>query len=563
MGSRFLKKSILFPLIDLKEINHRLDFIEELNKHYLAVNDLKKDLINIYDLERIIGRISYGNLSPKDLVQLKRSLSVLPHIKNVLNGMKGKTSNKYSDYINEFKDLYLLLNNALNEEVPYLLRDGGVIKEGFNEELDKIRNINISNKEFLVNLEKVEREKTKIKSLKVGYNKVFGYYIEVTKANLDLVKDEYGYIRKQTTSTSERFITQELKERETLILRSDERSIELESEIFNSLKEECKLHLRELQMLANYISKLDMLIALSEVSKELNYVRPKFSLYDELEIIGGRHPVMEALLDKPFVENDLKLYNNDKILLITGPNMSGKSTYMRQNALIIIMAQMGSFVPSKSCIIPLFDQIFTRIGASDDITGGESTFMTEMIEVNKALQHATTRSLILFDEVGRGTATYDGMALAQSIIEHIQDNIGCKTFFSTHYHELTHLNSSLAFLRNVHVEADVEGDKIVFLHKVLDGATDKSYGINVANLAKLPLDVTLRAADLLEKLESNTEIDVKVLSKENYTKPVIQIKEVDKHQDLINEIKNIDIDNMRPIDAFNKLCDLINKVGDK
>ena len=243
--------------------------------------------------------------------------------------------------------------------------------------------------------------------------------------------------------------------------------------------------------------------------------------------------------------------------------MSGKSTYMRQNALIIIMAQMGSFVPCKSCIIPLFDQIFTRIGASDDITGGESTFMTEMIEVNKALQHATTRSLILFDEVGRGTATYDGMALAQSIIEHIHDNIGCKTFFSTHYHELTHLNNSLPFLRNVHVEADVEGDKIVFLHKVLDGATDKSYGINVANLAKLPLDVTLRAADLLEKLESNTEIDVKVLSKENYTKPVIQIKEVDKHQDLINEIKNIDIDNMRPIDAFNKLCDLINKVGDK
>ena len=281
--------------------------------------------------------------------------------------MKGKTANKYSEYINDFKDLYVLLNSALNEEVPYLLRDGGVIKEGFNDELDKIRNINVSNKEFLVNLEKVEREKTKIKSLKVGYNKVFGYYIEVTKANLPLVKDEYGYIRKQTTSNSERFITQELKERETLILRSDERSLELEMEIFNSLREECKLHLKDLQELANYISKLDMLIALSEVSKELNYVRPKFSLYDELEIIGGRHPVMESVLDKPFVENDLTLYNNDKILLITGPNMSGKSTYMRQNALIIIMAQMGSFVPCKKCIIPIFDQIFTRIGSSDNI----------------------------------------------------------------------------------------------------------------------------------------------------------------------------------------------------
>ena len=562
MGSRFLKKNILFPLVSVKEITFRQDLIEEFNKHYLAVTDLKKDLLNIYDLERIIGRISYGSLSPKDLVQLKRSLSVLPHIKLVLAGMKGKNANKYSTTIEEFSSLYNLLNNALNEEVPYLLRDGGVIKEGFNEELDKTRNINTSNKEFLVNLEKSERERTKIKSLKVGYNKVFGYYIEVTKANLSLVKDEFGYIRKQTTSNSERYITQELKEREALILRSDERALELEIEIFNNLREECKKCLEDLQRLADRISKLDMLISLSEVSKEHNYVRPVFSLYDELEIIGGRHPVMEAFNDYQFVDNDLKLYNNDKILLITGPNMSGKSTYMRQNALIIIMAQIGSFVPCKKCTLPLFDQIFTRIGASDDISGGESTFMTEMLEVNRALSNATDRSLILFDEVGRGTATFDGMALAQSIIEYIHDNIGCKTFFSTHYHELTHLEKSLPFLRNVHVEAEVEDDKIVFLHKVIDGATDKSYGINVANLAKLPIDITIRAQDLLNKLEVSKDVDTDLLSINNYQKPIIQIKEVNKHQDLIEEIKNLDIDSMRPIDALNTLMQLKQKVGD-
>ena len=305
-----------------------------------------------------------------------------------------------------------------------------------------------------------------------------------------------------------------------------------------------------------------MLISLSEVSKEHNYVRPVFSLYDELEIIGGRHPVMEAFNDYQFVDNDLKLYNNDKILLITGPNMSGKSTYMRQNALIIIMAQIGSFVPCKKCTLPLFDQIFTRIGASDDISGGESTFMTEMLEVNRALSNATDRSLILFDEVGRGTATFDGMALAQSIIEYIHDNIGCKTFFSTHYHELTHLEKSLPFLRNVHVEAEVEDDKIVFLHKVIDGATDKSYGINVANLAKLPIDITIRAQDLLNKLEVSKDVDTDLLSINNYQKPIIQIKEVNKNQDLIDEIKNLDIDSMRPIDALNTLMELKQKVGD-
>lgn len=563
MGSRYLKRNILYPLIDLHEINERLDLIEEFNKHMLAVNDLKHDLANIYDLERIIGRISYGNLSPKDLVQLKKSLLVVPHIKLVLSGIKGKKAKKVAETINNFDDLTQTLVNALNDEVPYLLREGGVIKTGYNQELDNIRGINATNKEFLVNFEKIEREKTGIKNLKVGFNKVFGYYIEVTKANLGLVKDEYGYIRKQTTSTSERYITQELKERESLILRSDERSIEIEIEIFNELRELCKNMTSQLQELAEIIARIDMLVSLSDVSKSNNYVRPRFSLYEEFEIIKGRHPVIEHYNDFPFIENDLKLYNNERVLLITGPNMSGKSTFMRQNALIVIMAQMGSFVPCESCTLPIFDQIFTRIGSSDDITSGESTFMSEMLEVNRALQNATYKSLILFDEVGRGTATFDGMALAQAIIEYLHDEIGAKTFFSTHYHELTHLDSSLPYLRNVHVDAIMVDNKIIFLHKVIDGPTDESYGINVASLAKIPLSVILRATDLLNKLNETQGIDVEKLSKANYIPPVIKVINESPYEDLINEINKLDIDSLRPIDALNYLVDLKNKVGEK
>lgn len=563
MGSRYLKKNILYPLINLTEINERLDLIEELNKHSIASNDLRNDLTSVYDLERIIGRISYGSLSPKDLVQLKKTLSVIPHIKLVMLGIKGKVANKIGQGINEFSKLYNELSKALNDEVPYLLRDGGVIKSGYNDELDKIRNVNSTNKDFLVNFEKAEKERTGIKSLKVGFNKVFGYYIEITKSNLPLVKDEYGYIRKQTTSNAERFITSELKERESLILRSDERSIELEIEIFNSLRERCRAVVSDLQILAETISKIDMVLSLSEVSKTNRYVRPNFSHYDEFEIINGRHPVIEYYNNFNFIENDLKLYNNERILLITGPNMSGKSTYMRQNALIVIMAQLGSFVPCESCTLPIFDQIFTRIGSSDDITSGESTFMSEMLEVNRALQNATYRSLIIFDEVGRGTATFDGMALAQAIIEYLHDKIGAKTFFSTHYHELTHLDTSLPFLRNVHVEAIAKDNQIIFLHKVIDGPTDQSYGINVAGLAKIPMEIILRATDLLKKLTESQAIDVKLLSKENYVQPVINVVNNSKYDDIIEQVKELDVDNMKPIDALNYLFELKNKVGEK
>ena len=383
---------------------------------------------------------------------------------------------------------------------------------------------------------------------------MFGYYIEVTKSYLPLVKDEFGYIRKQTTANSERYITEELKEREALILRSAELSLSLEIELFNNLRNMCKEQTANIQKIANIISHIDMLISLSIVAKEFGYTKPTFTRYNEYIIKDGRHPVIEVVSDKEFIPNDLTLYNDEKVLVITGPNMSGKSTFMRQNAIISIMAQMGSFVPCKSCTLPIFDQIFTRIGSSDDIASGESTFMTEMLEVNDALSNATERSLIVLDEVGRGTATFDGMALAQAILEYIHDFIGAKTFFSPHYHELTSLDKSLPFLRYVLVEANAdnfdETGELVFLHKVLPGATLQSYGINVASLAKIPLKVTLRAKDILNKLESKNNYDAELLSKNNYTEPII-ISELDpKQKAILSELEDLDVDSLRPIDAL-------------
>lgn len=552
MGSRFLKKSLLYPLVNLNKINYRLNIIEDLHQDPLQTNDLKTQLNEIYDLERIVGRISYGNLSPKDLIQLRISLGVLPNIKIILGRFKGKTISSLVNEIDDFHELHHLLFQAIDENAGYSLKDGNVIKSGFNVELDKIRNIGIENRDYLTNLERQEREKTGIKNLRVGYNRVFGYYIEVTKSNISMVKDEYGYIRKQTTSNSERYITQELKEREALILRSSEMCIELESKIFNEIREVCKNNTVGLQNLASIISEIDMLVSLSEVAKKNHYVRPQFSLYNDLEIVNGRHPIIEAVNEKEFIPNDLVLYNDEKILLITGPNMSGKSTYMRQNALIAIMAQIGSFVPASKAILPIFDQIFTRIGSSDNIMGGESTFMVEMMEVNEALTNATEQSLIIFDEVGRGTATFDGMSLAQAIIEYLHNTIKAKCLFSTHYHELTSLEHSLGFLKNVHVEAKVGNkmDDLVFLHKVVKGAADESYGINVACLAKIPLEVTYRAKDILMKLETNKNYNPEVLSPKLYQEPII-IDKTNPHQtQIIEEIKNLDLDSMKPLDAL-------------
>ena len=566
MGSRYLKRSILYPLINVAKINERLDLIEELNNNYIVSLQLKDLLSNIYDLERIIGRISFGNPSPKDLLQLKKSLKVIPNIKEELLKLNGKQSNILNEKIQTFDSLYMELENGIREDSPFLLKDGGVIKEGYNEELDKIRNIESTNKDYLMNLEKRERDKTGIKTLKVGYNRVFGYYIEITKSYLNQVKDEFGYIRKQTTSNSERYITEELKERETLILRSEETALKLEIDLFNKIRDLCKDKTAELQKLADSISYLDMINSLSYVSKTNHYVRPTFSPYYEVEIKDGRHPVIESVMDKEFIPNDLTLYNDQKILLITGPNMSGKSTFMRQNALIIIMAQMGSFVPASYAKLPIFDQIFTRIGSSDDIASGESTFMAEMLEVNEALRNATPCSLIILDEVGRGTATFDGMALAQAIIEYIHDEIGAKTFFSTHYHELTNLEKSLPFLSNVHVEANSdnfdETGELVFLHKVLPGPTDKSYGINVASLANIPTEVTLRAQDILNKLGNQENIDIEKLSKDNYVKPVIIDKRPKEEIEVIEKIKEVDTNNLKPLDALLLINELKEKLGE-
>ena len=564
MGSRFLKRSILFPLVNLTSINKRLDIVEELNNSYVITKDLHKYLGEIYDLERIVGRISYGSVSPKDLIQLRNSLSVLPMIIKLLGKIKGKCCKELSNNINPFTELHDLLKRSINDDAPYLLRDGNIIKPGFNEELDKIKNIGKTNKDFLINLEQAEREKTGIKTLKVGFNKVFGYYIEITKSYLNLVKDEFGYIRKQTTSNSERYITQELKERETLILRSEEISLELEIKLFNDIRNICRDNLSKLQAIANLISEIDMLHSLSIVSMENGYVRPEFSFYDEMIIEDGRHPVMETFGNKEFIPNSLYLYNNNKILLITGPNMSGKSTFMRQNAIIAIMAQIGSFVPAKYAKLPVFDQIFTRIGSSDDITAGESTFMSEMLEVNFAIQNATERSLIIFDEVGRGTATFDGMALAQSIIEYLHDKVGCKTFFSTHYHELTSLDESLSFLCNVHVEAiaNESTGELIFLHKVMEGSTDQSYGINVASLANIPEVVTLRAKDILNKIKDNEKVDKDILSPKNYQAPIIIDKTPKNLIEIKNELQNINIDELKGIEALMLLEKLKSKVGE-
>ena len=561
MGSRYLKKNLLYPLVDLNKINERLDIIEELQKNYLHTSDLKKQLQEIYDLERIVGRISYGNLTPKDLLQLRVSLGVLPNIKVILSKMKGTVLKNRGEKIEDFGELHKVLFKAVDENAGFTLKDGGVIKSGYSDELDNIRNIESTNKDYLLNLELREREKTGIKTLKVGYNRVFGYYIEITKSYLDQVKDEFGYIRKQTTSNSERFITQELKEREALILRSNEMAIELEGKLFNELRETCKAHTAKLQTLALQISEIDMLISLSEVAKSNNYVRPSFSRYDEMQVIAGRHPVIEAVNNKEFVPNDLVLYNDDKILLITGPNMSGKSTFMRQNALIVIMAQIGSFVPAKDAKLPIFDQIFTRIGSSDNIMSGESTFMVEMLEVNDAIKNATERSLVIFDEVGRGTATYDGMSLAQAIIEYFHNNIGCKTLFSTHYHELTTLEETIEGIKNYSIAVKEKGENIIFLRKIVPGGTDESYGVHVAKLAGVPQVVTKRANEILKTLERKSVLGEKAQEKENKKVATGQLDLYNyKLAEIAHELDKVDLNELTPIEALNTLVNMKEKM---
>lgn len=558
MGSRYLKKNLMFPLVDKELIEKRYDIINKMLKKFIEVSELRSKLEVIYDLERIVGKISYESANPKDLLHLRNSLQVLPEIINLVTKIKINDYFDLKNNIDEFKALYNLLNSSISDDAPFSAKDRGIIKKGYNQELDELNDMNLSGKDYLIDFEAKEKERTGIKNLKIGYNRVFGYFIEIPNGSKNLVKEEFGYVRKQTISTAERYITQELKEKESLILRAEEKASELEYQLFTKIREEAKKYADSLQNLARIISELDMMQSFAKVSNENKYVRPILNNENIIDIKNGRHPVIELTIDN-YVPNDVKMNNDDYILLITGPNMSGKSTYMRELALIAIMAQIGCYVPASSASLPVFDAIYTRIGAADDIVSGQSTFMVEMNEVNNALSFATKSSLILFDEIGRGTATYDGMALAQAIIEYIHENIKCKTLFSTHYHELTILEQDLPGLKNVHVSAEEINGDIVFMHKVLKGSVDQSYGINVAKLANIPLDVILRAKDILYKLESNEKKGID-LSLSNYQAPLLYDSKTEKETFVLDSIKNANIYAMNPLEAMNLLSDLQKKL---
>lgn len=548
MGSRLLRKNLEFPLIDRKELERRYHYIEVLQTEFILRDDLKKSLNQVYDIERLIGRICYGNLNARDLLQLNSSLKALPTVKKILEEIK------YDKELATFDELVELFDSSLNEEPPVSLKEGNLIKKGYNSELDELRDLSSGSKDFLLELEQKEKDRTGIKNLKVGYNKVFGYYIEISKGQCNLVKEEFGYDRKQTLSNCERFTTKELKEKESIILGAEEKIINLEYQLFMQIREVVKRYVISLQKCASILAEIDMLSSLSFVADTYHFVKPVLSNKNEIKIVESRHPVVEEVLAKKnekYVTNDIMMDQDTSILLITGPNMAGKSTYMRQLAITVIMAQIGSFVPAKSCIIPIFDKIFTRIGASDDLVSGESTFMVEMKEANMAISRATKNSLILFDELGRGTATYDGMSLAQAILEYIHDNIGAKTLFSTHYHELTLLSSNLSHLKNVHVSAIEEDGKLTFLHKIKNGAVDKSYGINVASLANLPKSLIKRAEEILKVYENQekretiyTQTSLFDLEKE---------EEIDKDNKYIEKIEAINPLEMSPMDALNFL----------
>lgn len=567
MGSRFLKQSILRPLIEKQKIEKRFSLVESFNNDFIQREDLKNQLKVVYDLERIIGRISFGNANAKDLVNLQKSLKVIPDVKRIITSLQNEYGIELISGVQDFHDIEQKIEAAIIENPPLSIKEGGFIKPGYSSLLDEIKYNQAHGKEWLEQFEQEERERTGIKKLKIGYNRVFGYFIEVTKGQLELVKEEFGYERKQTLSNSERYVTPILKQKEALILGSHEEAMKLEYELFIALREETKELIPALQKLAKVLSEIDMIYAFSYLSMTQNYTKPTIIDENRIEIIGGRHPVIEELIEKGmFVENDLTMEKEKNILLITGPNMSGKSTYMRQLALIIILTQIGCFVPCEKATLPLFDQIFTRIGASDDLSTGKSTFMVEMLEVNHALLHATDKSLILFDEIGRGTATYDGMALAQSIIEYCHHKINCKILFSTHYHELTYLEDELKGLHNVHVLAKEEKGNIVFLHKVKDGPTDKSYGIHVAKLAKLPKTLISRASQILSELEKNHGYNIikpQTVDLFNFEDALVQEQEEEKYESIIEQLNEIEIDSLTPLNALNILADVTKEIQKK
>lgn len=543
MGSRMLKNWIENPLVDKNEINKRYDNVEKLETEFILKEELREYLYQVYDLERLSGRIGYGNTNGRDLLQLKNSLKVLPNIKSILDNLK------YEKTIETLDDLYELLQNSIDEDAPVTIKEGGIIKSGFNLELDELKENRSSGKDFVIKMESEERNRTGIKNLKVGYNKIFGYYIEVSKSNIGLIKEEYNYIRKQTLANCERYVTPLLKEKEALILGAEEKIINLEYNLFIEIKNKVQTYIKRIQNIAKVIAEIDVLQSFATISEENNYIRPIITDKRIVEIIDNRHPVVEKVLETPFVPNDILMDEKTNILIITGPNMAGKSTYMREFAITVIMAQIGCFVPAKKCTLPIFDQIFTRIGASDDLVSGDSTFMVEMKEANEAITNATNNSLIIFDELGRGTATYDGLSLAQAIIEYIHNNIKCKTLFSTHYHELTKLEDHFENLKNVHVSALEENGNITFLHKIKNGSVDKSYGIHVAKLANLPKSLIKRANEILNDYESNGNIEIK-------NQISFDLDEKDEENIVLEKLKQINPYEITPIEALNILYEL-------
>lgn len=548
MGSRMLKRWIEYPLIDAEKIAKRQVAVKDLKENFMLRENLKEHLVYVYDMERLASRMAYGNASPRDVLQL---VATLEHAKPILD--LASSLNSYPEFndVPDCQELYNEIKNAIIENPPLTLKEGGVFNDGYNQELDEVRKIAKQVKDFILELEAKERERTGVKSLKVGYNRVFGYYIEVRNGNLDNIKEEFGYHPKQTLANATRFITQELKEREEQILHAQETKVKLEQSLFNDLLMRIKRDLFDLHACAQALSTIDVLVSLAILASEKGYVCPVFHPGYNVNVVEGKHPILDDRMKKKrYVSNDWKMSEEEHIQLITGPNMGGKSTYMRQNALLVVMAQMGSFIPAKTAQLPIFDRIFTRIGASDDILTGKSTFMVEMMEANTALRYATKHSLILFDEIGRGTATYDGMALAQAMLEYIDEAIGAKTLFSTHYHELTELAEEHQSMRNVHVDVREEKNEIEFRYRVIEGKADKSYGINVAKLAHLPKVVLDRASQLLLNFENQD-------NNQNYQPSLFVMDQVQPEKSqLLQQLQELDIDSMTPRDALDCLYEL-------
>ncbi|RFU68339.1 DNA mismatch repair protein MutS [Bacillus sp. V59.32b] len=588
MGGRLLKQWIERPLIDKKTIEKRQLLVETLKNHYFERQDLRERLKEVYDLERLAGRVAFGNVNARDLIQLKRSLQQIPTIREIVSSLDVAA---LAEKLDPCMDVTELLEQSLIENPPLSVKEGNIIQDGYHPDLDTYRDASRNGKTWIAQLERQERDRTGIKSLKIGYNRVFGYYIEVTRANLHLL-EEGRYERKQTLTNAERYITPELKEKEALILQAEEKSIGLEYDLFQELREQVKVHIPRLQALAKAVSELDVLQCFATISEERHYVKPVFSDERKIVLKDGRHPVVEKVLQtQEYVPNDCYMDSEREMLLITGPNMSGKSTYMRQIALTSILAQIGCFVSASEAILPIFDKVFTRIGAADDLISGQSTFMVEMLEAKNAIVNATENSLILFDEIGRGTSTYDGMALAQAIIEHIHENIGAKTLFSTHYHELTVLADELACLQNVHVSAMEQNGNVVFLHKIKEGSADKSYGIHVAQLAELPTSLIKRANAILTELEKDrvtasansisplsenkVQAEYKSLHQNSETAAAAsdsqlsffgEISNTDrkapapKEKKVIDELKALEVLDLTPLDALNLLYKLQKKL---